>query len=198
MHSLRARRLSWLAAMVVMLIACLPSGALSQAAFALRDIGRATVPLDSGWKFHTGDDQGWAAPGFDDSAWQSIEVSRPWEGQGHPGYTGFGWYRLHLTLPANAQADWTLALLLPYVEDACEVYWNGELVGSVGKVPPHPKWFMGEAPARIDLGAPRSGVLTRAAWSACLRPAAMKPSTPSSRAPLTTICKAICLNSQSN
>jgi hypothetical protein len=144
------------------------SGAASvpPSTFVLRDLGRATVPLDGLWQFKTGDDPAWASPNFDDSSWQEIEVGRPWEGQGHPDYTGFGWYRLHLILPANAPKNWNLALLLPYVQDACEVYWNGELVGKVGKVPPHPSWYMGPARTAIPLGAPRSGVLAIRVWKA--------------------------------
>jgi hypothetical protein len=132
----------------------------------LKDLGRATIPLDGLWQFKTGDDPAWASPTFDDSAWQPIQAGRPWEGQGHPGYTGFGWYRIHLAVPENSSADWQLALLIPYIEDAGEVYWNGELVGSIGKVPPRPSWYPGQLPAVIPLGAPRSGVLAMRVWKA--------------------------------
>jgi beta-galactosidase/beta-glucuronidase len=81
--------------------------------FVLRDLGRAAIPLDGLWQFKTGDDPAWASSNFDDSSWQQIQVGEPWEGQGHTGYTGFGWYRLHLILPNNAPASWNLALLLP-------------------------------------------------------------------------------------
>jgi Stage II sporulation protein E (SpoIIE) len=138
----------------------------SSPTFVLRDLGRATVPLDGLWQFKTGDDPAWASANFDDSSWQQIEVGRPWEGQGHPDYTGFGWYRLHLVLPDNAPTNWNLALLLPYVQDACEVYWNGELVGEVGKVPPHPSWSVRPAPTAVLLGVPRSGVLAMRVWKA--------------------------------
>jgi Stage II sporulation protein E (SpoIIE) len=132
----------------------------------LGGIGRATLPLNSTWQFQTGDDPAWASPTFDDSGWQPIRVGRAWEGQGHPGYTGFGWYRLHLVLPDDARANWNLALLLPYVQDACEVYWNGVLVGSVGKLPPRPSWYLGQVPDPIPLGVPRSGVLAIRVWKA--------------------------------
>jgi hypothetical protein len=129
-------------------------------------LGKGTIPLDGTWQFHTGDDLAGASPALDDSGWQPIQVGRAWEGQGHPGYTGFGWYRVHLVLPENTQAGWTLALSLPNVEDACEVYWNGELVGSIGKVPPRPSWYAGHLPFSIPLGAPRSGVLALRVWKA--------------------------------
>ena len=129
-------------------------------------LGKATIPLDAPWAFHTGDDLAWASPALEDSAWQPIRVGRAWEGQGHPDYTGFGWYRLHLVLPGSSSPDWQLALLLPHVQDACEVYWNGVLVGRVGKLPPRPSWYMGPEPAAIPLGAPRSGVLAIRVWKA--------------------------------
>lgn len=53
-------------------------------------LGKGTIPLDGTWEFHTGDDLAWASPTLDDSGWQPIQVGRAWEGQGHPGYTGFG------------------------------------------------------------------------------------------------------------
>ena len=169
---MRRFRTGWVTGSIVALLlvpACAVAGAQGPAAprvFELRDVGRATVPLVGDWQFHAGDDPAWAAPDFDDSAWQSIEVGRPWEGQGHPGYTGFGWYRLHLDMPANGAEDWQLALLSPYVQDACEVYWNGELVGRVGKLPPHPSWYPHQQPAGIPLGALRSGVLAIRVWKA--------------------------------
>src|ERR1039458_6489896 len=129
-------------------------------------LGKGTISLDGPWAFHTGDDLAWASPALDDSGWQPIQVGRAWEDQGHPDYTGFGWYRLHLVLPGASSPDWQLALLIPYVQDACEVYWNGVLVGSVGKVPPRPSWYLGQVPAAIPLGAPRSGVLAIRVWKA--------------------------------
>jgi hypothetical protein len=35
----------------------------------------------------------WANPGFDDSHWEQIDISRPWGDQGHWAYAGFAWYR---------------------------------------------------------------------------------------------------------
>ncbi len=132
----------------------------------LDGLGKGTIPLDGVWQFQTGDDLAWASPALDDSQWQPIQIGRAWEGQGHPGYTGFGWYRVHLVLPENTAAGWTLALSLPNVEDSCEVYWNGELVGGIGKLPPRPSWYMYHLPFAIPLGAPRSGVLALRVWKA--------------------------------
>jgi hypothetical protein len=163
-----------LAAFVALAWAVAPACGQSQQAskpstpapFVLQGRGSAPAPLDGAWQFHTGDDPAWAAPDFDDSNWQPIHVGRAWEGQGHPGYTGFGWYRLRIVIPASGSANWDLALFLPYVQDACEVYWNGVLVGGVGKVPPQPVWNWSQTPTVIPLGSPRSGVLAIRAWKA--------------------------------
>jgi hypothetical protein len=139
------------------------------APLVVRDLGRATVPVDGTWQFHTGDDRRWAATEFDDSGWQPIEVGRSWEEQGHPNMTGFGWYRRHIVLATGTNAGWKLALLLPTVQDAAEVYWNGQLVGSYGKVPPDAVWYGQFTPAfppALLLGSAQSGVLAIRVWKA--------------------------------
>jgi hypothetical protein len=134
----------------------------------MQGLGHATLPLDGAWQFHPGDDSAWASPTLDDAAWEPIQVGRAWEGQGHPGYTDFAWYRLRLILPPDGPTDWNLALFLPEVQDACEVYWNGVLVGSLGKVPPHPVWYLQAPPTRFVLGPAQSGVLAIRVWKAPL------------------------------
>jgi hypothetical protein len=109
--------------------------------FFAEGLGRAMVAIDGEWKFRPGDDLTWAAPGFDDSSWKPIKTGQAWEGQGYRDHTGFGWYRREIVLPAGFASGWNLALLLPDVEDAAEVYWNGRRVGSYGKVPPGAVWY---------------------------------------------------------
>ncbi len=154
-------------------ILCLPS--LGHTAWAqapqpvvLNDLGSATLPLSGPWQFHTGDDPGWAAPSYDDSAWEPIETGRSWEGQGHRNYTGFAWYRRQLVWDSGRTVEWNLALYLTDVDSSCEVYWNGVKVGSYGKVPPEPVWygFGGEKRSIIHLGPPRSGTLAIRVWKA--------------------------------
>jgi hypothetical protein len=55
---------------------------------------------------------------------------------------------------------------VPAVDDAAEVYWNGKLVGNLGKVPPHPVWYAAESPQVFSLGPAESGVLAIRVWSA--------------------------------
>lgn len=113
------------------------------------DLGRATAPIDGRWQFHLGDNPAWALPAFDDSGWAQIETGRDWETQGFRGHTGFAWYRRHVVFSsASTPAD--LSLLLSGVENAAEVYWNGRLVGSLGKLPPDPWW---QSPFTFSPGA---------------------------------------------
>ena len=104
-------------------------------------LGKGTVDLSGPWRFHTGDDMRWADPGFNDTpgenGWESILADRPWGAQGHYAYTGFAWYRLNLRITPAPDVKTDFQLLLPSLEDACEVYWNGKLVGRYGKLPPH-------------------------------------------------------------
>jgi hypothetical protein len=129
-------------------------------------LGQATVPLDGPWQFHLGDDPAWSSPTLDDSAWQQLQAGRPWEAQGHYGYTGFAWYRRHLDVTPATAKD-TLAVFLRSVDSACEVFWNGALVGSLGKVPPHPVWYAFSQPVgAFPLGPAQSGVLAVRVWKA--------------------------------
>jgi Stage II sporulation protein E (SpoIIE) len=129
-------------------------------------LGKGTVALDGDWQFHLGDDPAWASPTLDDSNWERIEVDKPWGVQTHFGYTGYAWYRRHVNfLPVpGVQPD--LALLLPPVNDAYEVYWNGNLIGRQGKLPPRAFYYRGLPPEIIALGQPGSGVLTFRVWKA--------------------------------
>ena len=88
-------------------------------------IGRGTFPLGGPWQFHLGDDLVWANPAFDDSGWEQLSANKPWGMQGHANTEGMAWYRLRVTLDPGQRAPQTLSILLPAVEDAYELYWNG-------------------------------------------------------------------------
>src|SRR5215475_15824374 len=40
-------------------------------------LGRSVIHLTGPWKFHTGDEAAWADPNFDDSAWESLDLTAP-------------------------------------------------------------------------------------------------------------------------
>src|SRR5581483_10643595 len=55
-------------------------------------LGNAVVPLTGPWKFHTGDNPGWAQPALDDSSWSDMDMTPArgpvpgWTARGFPGY----------------------------------------------------------------------------------------------------------------
>ena len=153
----------------LLLLWCLPLAGICQgpaSPLVLSNLGHMALPVDGPWQFHTGDNPAWALASFDDSGWQPIQAGRSWEGQGHRDYTGFAWYRRHIVVPAGTPAGLDLALYLPGVDDAAEIYWNGRLVGTYGKVPPHPVWYAAQGPEVYPLGPAQSGVLAIRVWSA--------------------------------
>ena len=129
-------------------------------------LGRGTVALDGDWQFHLGDDPAWASPTLDDTGWEQIKADKPWGAQTHFGYTGYAWYRRHINFVPVPGVQPDLALLLPPIDNAYEVYWNGNLIGHQGKLPPHPYYYRRLAPESIALGRPGSGVLAFRVWKA--------------------------------
>jgi hypothetical protein len=131
-------------------------------------LSEGPILLSRPWLFHLGDGPTWADPNLADSRWNLVSATEPWASQGHFGYTGYAWYRLHVEFqPDSDSCD--VALLVPHVDDAYEIYWNGALAGRHGKLPPYPLWPQhAEAPQVIQLGSARSGVLALRVWKAPL------------------------------
>ena len=103
--------------------------------------GREPVTsLDGRWRFHTGDDPAWADPNFDDSAWPLLRSDQSWTTQGYPDYTGMAWYRFRVELPSDPEQ---LSLALPHILTNYEVYADGALIGTCGKMPSGPAYGAG-------------------------------------------------------
>lgn len=111
-------------------------------------VGQSVIPLNGPWRFHTGDDPRWAEAAFDDSAWETVNLTpRPgahdpdvglpgyvagWAARGHAGYSGYAWYRIRVSV--DAQPGTALALAGPLeVNDAYQLFVNGRLLGSSGR-----------------------------------------------------------------
>jgi hypothetical protein len=127
----------------------------------------AATLLDGAWRFHTGDDPRWADVHTDDSAWETLDLTAQpgshdgdvglpdyvsgWMAHGHPGYTGYAWYRRAVELPAGAAGSVSWDILGPtLVEDGYELYWNGQLLGGSGTLGPSPR-VVGTRPLRFAL-----------------------------------------------
>lgn len=113
------------------------AGALFLMAFA----APAQNLLKSEWKFKTGDDASWATSKTDDASWPAILSGKMWEQQGYDSYDGFAWYRQSVVVPGNLEAEARknggLILHLGKIDDSDYFYWNGELLGQNGSLPPN-------------------------------------------------------------
>lgn len=95
----------------------------------------ASRSLEGTWLFSKGDNVRWKSPEFNDSNWRGVKVPADWESQGFSGYDGFGWYRIHFSIPAGWKGQ-DIAFCAGAVDDADETYLNGHLVGRTGGFPP--------------------------------------------------------------
>jgi serine phosphatase RsbU (regulator of sigma subunit) len=133
------------------------------AALTIEGLGKGVAPLDGPWQFHLGDDPTWATPGINDATgqngWEQLTADAPWGTQGHPGYTGYAWYRRQLNVSPAPGASPDVTLLIPAIDDVYELFWNGAPVGQLGSFPPRLDSQFG-IPAQVyGLGPVRNGVL---------------------------------------
>jgi hypothetical protein len=98
--------------------------------------GGPTV-LDAPWRVHFGDDPAFAQPGFDDSHWELHDITKDWASAGHKGYAGYAWYRMRVILPKGTEP---LAIAVYPPANAVEVYIDGALAGTIGRMRPKPVW----------------------------------------------------------
>jgi hypothetical protein len=169
---MNARALSPGLLLLLLLLPCRDARA-AQTPAVIVDQNEAMTTLTGPWRFHVGDNPGWADPGRDDSDWELVDLAAPasatdgdvglphyapgWAARGHPGYYGYAWYRLRLSLQTPARER--LALLGPWqVDSAYQVFANGRLLGGVGR-------FSGAIPIAYGYHYPRFFALPPTAGS---------------------------------
>ena len=91
------------------------------------------------WRFQAGDNPAWSAENLDDSGWSLLASGKSWSEQGYRKYSGVGWYRLRVNLPAETEP---LAFYLEGVDESCQIFANGRLIGTIGSLPPHPSFYL--------------------------------------------------------
>lgn len=107
----------------------IPAGVLLTAIVAF---SQEPLSLDR-WKAKAGDDHRWAAPDYDDGEWAPVGSPHMREVEEAPA-NGIRWYR--------TTVDWAvadphpLAIGMPPLEDAYEVYVNGQFAGRSGAIEP--------------------------------------------------------------
>ena len=97
---------------------------------------KTKVELKGQWKFSIGDNLNWAKPEYNDETWENIKVPSPWENEGFNGYDGFAWYRKHFKVSEDLK-DKSIYFSLGTIDDADEVYVNGNMIGLSGSFPPN-------------------------------------------------------------
>ncbi|MGA2046638.1 MAG: SpoIIE family protein phosphatase [Terracidiphilus sp.] len=120
-----------------LLLAILALSACFMARAQSFDLTSGRIPLaslDGLWRFHIGDNPAWADPKFDDSQWPLLRSDKDWGSQGYNGYSGLAWYRFEVTVPAGMGQ---ISLYLPSIFTCYEVYADGRLIGTYGKLPPN-------------------------------------------------------------
>lgn len=153
-----------IAPVILLALLNIPHLRASSQPFVAQSPGPGSVTIEGKWQFHLGDNLDWANPSFDDSSWEQLDGDHEWGDQTHLGYTGFAWYRKHIQIEGHGGK---LAVLIPPVDDAYEIYWNGHKIGANGKFPPHAWWYRFKRGSVYGLGAaPLDGVLALRVWQA--------------------------------
>ena len=102
------------------LVLALIAGPSARAQTAPVILGSSTATLYGPWRFHVGDDPRWKESGFNDAAWETVDLTpKPgahdpdvgirgyvpgWNARGHKGYAGYAWYRLRLSVQPSGSA----------------------------------------------------------------------------------------------
>ncbi len=94
------------------------------------------ISLETGWKFMKGDHPDYANPACNDSAWATINPNTIWEYQGHEGFDGIAWYRIHVVIPASLKTGSpygdSIQFMPGKIDDCDQVFLNGALIGENG------------------------------------------------------------------
>lgn len=119
---------------------------LSAQSFEIVNGNLRITSLDGLWRFHTGDNPAWADPNFDDSQWPLLHSTEGWSMQGYKDYGGMAWYRFQVTVPVGLDHA---AIRLPTIETCYEIYADGNLIGTYGKMPPDAVPYIGGGTYRL-------------------------------------------------
>ena len=120
-------------------LALLPLGFARAQAVDFNDNRLPMTDLSGPWRFHAGDDPAWSAEKLDDSGWSLLSAGKSWSEQGYRNYSGVGWYRLRIAMPDHAGP---ISIYLAGVDESCQVFANGRLIGQIGKLTPHPAFYL--------------------------------------------------------
>ena len=96
---------------------------------------KKVIRLEGLWNFSIGTNSDWKLGSYNDSDWDKIRVPSSWEDEGFHDYNGFAFYRKKVSISKEYKGQ-MLFLMLGYIDDVDEVYFNGRKIGSTGTFPP--------------------------------------------------------------
>lgn len=91
-----------------------------------------TIVLDNVWRYHPGDDSLWASPDFNTADWDMVKTSMYFEDFPINNWKGIGWFRKVIAID-SALCNKMLDLRIHHY-GASEIYINGKLKYSIGKI----------------------------------------------------------------
>ncbi|HSP89108.1 MAG TPA: SpoIIE family protein phosphatase [Ignavibacteriaceae bacterium] len=106
--------------------------------------GRTTLGINDFWKYHPGDNLEWANENFDDSDWITTDSRINFESSAQTNsyiqgekqimtdWDNIGWFRFHMYVDSSLWNK-TLGIFIGQL-GASEIYYNGKLLYSVGKI----------------------------------------------------------------
>ncbi|MDZ7714898.1 MAG: SpoIIE family protein phosphatase [Balneolaceae bacterium] len=89
--------------------------------------------LTDTWKYQSGDNESWSLPAYQDSSWQQISTKLGPSEFPFIEWKGIGWFRLNIRVD-SALAGYPLAIIPELHNGASEIYLDGKLLYSLGKV----------------------------------------------------------------
>ncbi|HEX7730833.1 MAG TPA: SpoIIE family protein phosphatase [Terracidiphilus sp.] len=127
----------------------------------------AVLSLDGPWRFQIGDDPRWSDPALDDAQWVALVLSQPITKQGISAYSGFAWYRLHLTqqqlAPAGVRAQ--SLLVMPNSVGQLTVFVNGVQSGSTPGMASDKLFMVESSPFLVPLPPSGPVVIAVRSWA---------------------------------
>ena len=125
------KSLSFLLLFIITFNSTLFSQNNTQSVFKIDSIS-SEIPLNKFWKYQAGDDSLWAAFDYNDSEWDSLQPNIDVSKISEERFNGQGWFRLHLQIDSSLRNK-IIALTINQ-QGASEIYLNGKLLESFGKV----------------------------------------------------------------
>lgn len=135
-----SRRIAW----ALFILFCMTTALWSESGAVKIENLRPRTELSGGWKFIYADSPDFSSVDYDDSAWKDVKVPNATFSFDRKA-SGYCWLRKTVLVSESLRGQ-TLYLSPGKLGDACQVYWNGTLIGESGQMPPAKEFSSLNAP----------------------------------------------------